>query len=77
VSYDQTQKVTPQNGHVEQGCWRLSHAKSEYKDRCNYPEDACSGTTATCRPWRQFLAIFLIQISVYTISSASTFPEDS
>ena len=57
MGYYQTQKVTPQNGHVEQGCWRLSHAKSEYKDWCDYPEDACSGTTANCTTWGQFLAI--------------------
>jgi hypothetical protein len=29
----QTQKITPQNGHVEPGLWRLSHGKSEYKYR--------------------------------------------
>jgi hypothetical protein len=76
VSHYQTQQVTSQNGHVEQGCWRLSHAKSEYKDRCNYPKDVRPAATANCRLWRQFLEIFPNQISVYRISSASTFPED-
>ena len=75
MSHYQTQKVTPQNGHVEPGSWRLSHGKSEYKSR-SCPEDACSGTTANSRPCRQFLAILPIQIVVYRISSASTFPEN-
>ena len=26
MSHYQTQKITPQNGHVEPGCWRLSYA---------------------------------------------------
>jgi hypothetical protein len=33
VNHDQTQKITPQNGHVEPEPWRLSHGKSEYKYR--------------------------------------------
>ena len=33
VSHCQTQKITPQNRHVDPGSWRLSQGKLEYKHR--------------------------------------------